>query len=214
MDELDLLKKDWKKNDSQFPKVSEQEIYAMLHKKSSSIVKWIFIISVLEIILWTTISILTADENYFKTLKDYHIDTLMDVFTAVNYVVIACFIFLFYRNFRNINTTDNVKSLMKNILRTRKTVQYYIWYNLGMIGLTFIIIMTATFRYDARINEIVEKSSAGGDGNTLFWIVLIGFTFIFFVVFFSLFWLFYRLIYGYLLRRLHKNFEELKKIDF
>lgn len=212
MDELDLLKKDWKKNDTQYPKISEQEIYAMLHQKSSSIVKWIFIISVLEILLWSVISYFTADENYFKTLENYHIDTLMKVFTFVNYAVIAVFIFLFYKNFKSINTTDSVKSLMKSILKTRKTVQYYIWYNLGMIGLTFIIIMIATFKYDNRINEIAVKAS-GSDSNTLFWIVLIGFTFIFFVIIFGLFWLFYRLIYGFLLRRLHKNFEELKKID-
>lgn len=212
MDELDLLKKDWKKNDTQYPKISEQEIYAMLHQKSSSIVKWIFIISVLEILLWSVISYFTADENYFKTLENYHIDTLMKVFTFVNYAVIAVFIFLFYKNFKSINTTDSVKSLMKSILKTRKTVQYYIWYNLGMIGLTFIIIMIATFKYDNRINEIAVKAS-GSDSNTLFWVVLIGFTFIFFVIIFGLFWLFYRLIYGYLLRRLHKNFEELKKID-
>lgn len=212
MDELDLLKKDWKKNDTQYPKISEQEIYAMLHQKSSSIVKWIFIISVLEIMLWTVISYFTADENYFKTLENYHIDTLMKVFTFVNYVVIGVFIFLFYKNFKRINTTDSVKSLMKSILKTRKTVQYYIWYNLGMIGLTFIIIMIATFKYDNRINEIAVKAS-GSDSNTLFWVVLIGFTFIFFVIIFGLFWLFYRLIYGYLLRRLHKNYEELKKID-
>jgi len=184
----------------------------MLHKRSSSIVKWMFIISVLEIVLWSAISFLTADENYFKTLEKYHIDTVMSVFTIVNYVVIAGFIYLFYKNFKSINTNDSVKSLMNSILKTRKTVQYYIWYNLGMIGLTFFIIMAATFKYDNRINEIVSKTS-GGDGNTLFWVVIIGFTFIFFVVIFGLFWLFYRLIYGFLLRRLHKNYEELKKID-
>ncbi|HSD15214.1 MAG TPA: hypothetical protein VLB74_11245 [Flavobacterium sp.] len=212
MDELDLLKKDWKKNEPQFPKISEQDIYAMLHKKSSSIVKWIFIISVLEIILWSVISFLTSDDTYFKTLENYHIETLMNVFTVVNYVVIAVFIYLFYKNFRSINANDSVKSLMNSILKTRKTVQYYIWYNLGMIGLTFIIIMVATFKYDARINELVNKAAESG-GDNLFWIVIVGFTFIFFVVIFGLFWLFYRLIYGYLLRRLHQNFEELKKID-
>lgn len=212
MDELDLLKKDWKKNDTQFPKVSEQEIYAMLHQKSSSIVKWIFVISVLEILLWSAISYFTADENYFKTLENYHIDTLMKVFTFVNYGVIAVFIFLFYKNFKSINTTDSVKSLMKSILKTRKTVQYYIWYNLSMIGLTFLVIMIATFKYDNRINEIAVKAS-GSDSNTLFWVVLFGFTILFFAIIFGLFWLFYRLIYGYLLRRLHKNYEELKKID-
>jgi hypothetical protein len=211
MDELDLLKKDWKKNEPHYPEVSEQAIYEMLHKKSSSIVKWIFIISVLEILLWSAVSILTADENYFKTLEKYHIGTVMNIFTIVNYVVIAGFIYLFYKNFKSIDTNDSVKLLMNSILKTRKTVQYYIWYNLGMIGLTFFIIMAATFKYDDRINEMISKT--GSDGNTLFWIVIVGFTFIFFAVIFGLFWLFYRLIYGFLLSRLHKNYEELKKID-
>ena len=48
MKELDLLKKDWQKNDA-FEQVSEVDIYKMLHKKSSSIVKWIFIISILDL---------------------------------------------------------------------------------------------------------------------------------------------------------------------
>ena len=46
MKELDLLKKDWKKNSDSFEQISEKEIYKMIHKKSSSIVKWILIISI------------------------------------------------------------------------------------------------------------------------------------------------------------------------
>ena len=53
MKELDLLKKDWKKNSDSFEQISEKEIYKMIHKKSSSIVKWILIISILEISFWT-----------------------------------------------------------------------------------------------------------------------------------------------------------------
>ena len=49
MKELDLLKKDWKKNAASFVQVSENEIYKMIHKKSSSVVKWIFMISVIEL---------------------------------------------------------------------------------------------------------------------------------------------------------------------
>lgn len=52
MDELELLKKDWQKDDNNYPKKSYNEIYKMILKKSSSIVKWIFIISILEFILW------------------------------------------------------------------------------------------------------------------------------------------------------------------
>ena len=39
MDELELLKKDWQKNNNTFEKKSSSDLYAMLHKKSSSIVK-------------------------------------------------------------------------------------------------------------------------------------------------------------------------------
>ena len=56
MDELELLKKDWQKEDSKYPKLSYDEIYRMILSKSSSIVKWIFIISLLEFAFWTLIS--------------------------------------------------------------------------------------------------------------------------------------------------------------
>ncbi|MPT33752.1 MULTISPECIES: hypothetical protein [Flavobacterium] len=212
MEELDLLKKDWKKNEHSFPKITEQEIYAMLHKKSSSIVKWIFIISILEMIAWSLISFFTADENYLKTLESYHIKTLVTTFTVINYIVIFSFIFLFYRNFKSINTTDSVKSLMKNILKTRKTVQYYIWYNLVMIGIIFITMMVATCIYDERFNRMSGQFE-GNDQGMLFWMMILGFTIVFFGLFVGVIWLFYRLVYGFLLRRLYKNYEELKKID-
>lgn len=43
MDELELLKKDWQSNRTEYPELSYDEIYKMSHAKSSSIVKWIFI---------------------------------------------------------------------------------------------------------------------------------------------------------------------------
>ena len=47
MDELELLKKDWQRNSGDYPELSYDEIYKMSHAKSSSIVKWIFIICLL-----------------------------------------------------------------------------------------------------------------------------------------------------------------------
>ena len=49
MEELDLLKRAWQKDSHSYEQISEVEIYKMLHKKSSSIVKWILIISLLEL---------------------------------------------------------------------------------------------------------------------------------------------------------------------
>ena len=51
MDDLDLLKEDWKKQEKSLPHLSYNEIYKMIWKKSSSIVKWIFVISILEFLL-------------------------------------------------------------------------------------------------------------------------------------------------------------------
>ena len=140
MDELELLKKDWKKQESSFQQISENEIYGMLHKGSSSIVKWIMIISVLELVLWASISFFTADEEYFNTLKMYHLDTVMPIISVINYGVILFFIYLFFKNYRTINTTDTVKQLMQSILKTRKTVKYYVWYNLAMAAFSFILV--------------------------------------------------------------------------
>ena len=70
MDELELLKKDWKKNDAQFKQVSENEIYGMLHKSSSSIVKWIFIISIVEFLILRLMDLsLFFDENLKNKLN-------------------------------------------------------------------------------------------------------------------------------------------------
>lgn len=213
MDELELLKKDWKKQEGSFHQISENEIYGMLHRGSSSIVKWIMIISVLELLLWLSISFLTADEQYFKTLELYHLDTLMPIVSVINYGVIIFFIFLFFKNYKAINTTDNVKQLMQNILKTRKTVKYYVWYNLGMTAISMIIVFIFQFMYDPSINKMINNASSNIDPNTFYCIMLLVYAVVI-IVFIGLIWLFYRLLYGILMRRLQKNYDELKKIDY
>ena len=211
-EELDLLKKAWKKDPHVYEQVTENQIYKMIHKRSSSIVKWILMISIAEFLLWSVIGLFFVDENYLKTLEMYHIETLFKVISVLNYAVVIFFIFMFYKNFKTISTTDTVKKLMNSIIKTRKTVQYYIWYNLGMFAFIFIIVVISQIIYDPNINSLIDSTK---DVNPqVFWII-IGLTyFVLFALTFGLFWLFYRLIYGFLMKRLHKNFEELKKIDF
>ncbi len=213
MDELELLKKDWKKQEGSFHQISEKEIYGMLHKGSSSIVKWIMIISVLELLLWLSISFLTADDQYFKTLELYHLDTFMPIMSIISYGVILFFIFLFFKNYKAINTTDNVKQLMQNILKTRKTVKYYVWYNLAMTAISMIIVFIFRFLYDPSINKMIDNASSNIDPKTFYCIMLLVYAVVI-VVFIGLIWLFYRLLYGILIRRLQKNYDELKKIDY
>jgi hypothetical protein len=213
MDELEILKRDWKKKENSFNQVSEKEIYSMLHKTSSSIVKWILIISILEILLWSSITFLTADDEYFKTLEMYHLNTIMPIITFVNYAVILVFIYLFYKNYKAINTTESVKALMQNILKTRKTVKYYVGYNIGMAVFGFVLVFIFQFLYDPNIRTMTDKVSESMNSN-LFILLIIMIYAVIIAVFVGVIWLFYKLLYGILMRRLQKNYNELSKIDF
>ena len=211
MDELELLKKDWKNNNAQFKQVSENEIYGMLHKSSSSIVKWIFIISILEIVLWTSLGFLTNNDSYWQMLNKYHLKTFMLVISIINYVVIVYFIYRFYSNYKKINATDSVNQLLKNILNSRKTVKQYVNYNLLIIGFILIVAFAAQTMYEPKLQEIINKF--GADSNKGY-VIVFGIYFVFILVFTFIIWLFYRLIYGFLMRRLKQNYNELQKIEY
>ena len=208
MKELDLLKKDWQQNNT-FEQVSEVDIYKMLHTKSSSIVKWIFIISILEILLWTLISVFFNTDDYLKSIKHEELNVYFEALTYFNYAVILVFIYLFYKNYVAISTTVSTKQLMKDILKTRKTVQCYVWYNLGMVGLSMMLGFFMAFTYNPEVVILMDKV----DNNTKFMVVTIAIFVLIIAVFLGIFWLFYRLLYGILLRRLYANYKELKKID-
>ncbi|WP_353170857.1 hypothetical protein [Flavobacterium sp.] len=205
MDELELLKKDWKKNDGQFKQVSENEIYGMLHKSSSSIVKWIFIISILEIIILRLFDLsMFFDGNYINKLKQIHIYNSLEFITIINIIVSGCFIFLFYKNIKQISSTSSVSDLMKDIIKTRKIVKYYVWYNLIIAGITGVIVIYFQSKYDANLSVLLEKYE--------YLFVISCALLVMFLIF--VFYLFYKLLYGFLLRRLKRNYNELQKIEY
>lgn len=213
IDELDLLKKDWKRNENSFTQVSEQEIYKMIRKRSSSIVKWILIISIAEVLFWSLLNVVFVDENYFKTLEMYHLSSFFKVFTVVGYVVIFGFIYLFYKNFKTISATDTVQQLMRSIIKTRKAVQYYVWYNLAMLAFTFVLVAVFQVMYDPTINDAIQRASNGAHPDKIWWIIGISYTLLFLLLF-GFFWIFYRIIYGFFMKRLLSNYKELQKLDF
>ena len=204
MEELDLLKKDWKKNESSFEQISEGAIYKMIHQKSSSIVKWILIISILEMLLWTGISVFYNTDEYLLKFHSQKIIDYSRYLTVFNYIVVTFFIYMFYKNYKAISIITSTKQLMNDILKTRKTVQYYVWYNLVMIVISMIIGFLLVFSVDPRMHELTTKHNG-----LLFMIV---FCVVCTAIIFGLFWLFYKLIYGILLKRLYKNYKELKKM--
>lgn len=211
MDELELLKKDWQKQDANYPKLSYDEIYNMLWKKSSSIVKWIFVISILEFLFWGIVTIFFADNEYWNEMERLHLKEFTIVSYIVSYGITFFFIYRFYRNYKKISATDNASILMQNILRTRKTVKYYIGYVLISTAVTSLVFTYFAFNFHAENTQVEEVSKY--TFTLTQWAIFLGIMALFLILLLGLVWVFYRLLYGILLKRLNKNYKELKKLD-
>tara|TARA_R110002072_G_scaffold16233_1_gene63760 strand:+ start:62826 stop:63473 length:648 start_codon:yes stop_codon:yes gene_type:complete len=214
MDVLDTLKKQWQEREQQFPKLSYDDIYSMLLKKSSSVVKWIFIISVCEFLFWILISFVVPDSSR-EFNEQMGLKTAFTIIGVINYIIFAFFLFIFYKNYRTIKVTATVKQLMESILKTRKTVNYFVYYNVISTALLFIAINIYYFLHKEELTKFLSKSYEGygsipQDKATM---VFFGAQIIVGAVFIGLLILFYYVVYGFLLRRLKRNYRELKKIE-
>lgn len=216
MDELELLKKDWQRKGEDLPKLSFDEIYRMLWKRSSSIVKWIFYISIIELVFWIIMSGLPF---FWKSVQIKFSQTYGNgeqsfvIFSSVfGVLVVLIFIYHLFKAYRSISTVDSVKTLMESILRTRRIVRYYVVYNLIMAVVLTLYTFYSLFTHDERTIQLLDTVKENGS-ELRFWLIsgLIVLTGIGFMV--GAIWVFYRLVYGILLKRLNKNYKELKRLE-
>jgi len=205
---LDKYKEAWKNQDSKDLKYSYNDIQEMLHKKSSSIVKWIFYISLIEFCFWIVISF-AFDTDWNTINVKSRLYMLLGILTAINYIIIVLFIALFYKNYKTISVSSNAQKLMKDILKTRKTVYYYVLYNVGMLIFGFIVVMYYIFTSVDFLNQLQTARPESSLNSSLTLAILISIVLIAIIVGFLL--VFYRLIYGVLLKRLKQNYKELSE---
>ena len=203
MEELELLKKSWnKKNTANFTK---DEIYKMILKKSSSSVKWIFIVSIIELCL--------VISGIFVSPKDYDElklpDWIENTVTLSSLLIVLVFLFKFYRNYKKINTSNSIKQLLNNIIKTRNTVKQFVVINISLAALLMIFgfsyILTSPIGVN---NEVIFELTKTKD-----YIILGLIIFITTAISVSLLLLVYYIFYGLLMKRLNKNYKELKRLD-
>ncbi|HCE55786.1 MAG TPA: hypothetical protein DER05_12625 [Lutibacter sp.] len=210
MDELEFLRKDWKKQGSDFPKLSYNEIYKMIHKKSSSIVKWIFIICIAEFLFWGLIT-LSIPESTFAIYEKFNLNTFLFIAQGLHYMVVFFFIYLFYKNYKTISVVDNTGLLMKNILKTRKTVNYYVYYNITLYILLSIILNIVMFSHPDILLENMMPKNATLDSDRFLGIMIVV-QIVVLLAMCAIIWAYYRIIYGILLKKLNRNFKELESM--
>src|SRR5690606_13877548 len=171
-------------------------------------------ISIGEIILWTCLALLVPESSR-KFTNDIGLKEIMIVVNILYYAVFIFFIILFYRNYAKISTTDSIKDLMGNIIRRRRTVKCFMLYNI--LGTCMMTLGLNIFYYTNRdrVFQLMVKDYGvlstmdQEQFITMFFLV----QFIIAAILIGLIVLFYRLVYGTLLRRLKSNYQELKKIE-
>lgn len=214
MDELDLLKKDWQKKEEHLPKLSYDAIHKMTWKKSSSVVKWILIISLLELVLPNLLLLLPVGTDDWSTENLGLMSNYYKGFSIFYYIVVCYFIFQFYKRYKEISVLDNSKNLMRKIIKTRKTVKHYVIFCLAMILVFFAIFIISFYVNDTILlsfEGIADKAKEVPLAKlkvAAAWVFALGG--IAFAVFMGGV---YFLLYGLLLRKLKSNYSELRRLE-
>ncbi|WP_435415150.1 hypothetical protein [Polaribacter aestuariivivens] len=201
MDLLENYKKAWDNQPEEVSKFSELEIYKLAHSKSSSIVKWIFIIGILEFVVLNSMYFFVDMDEAYAEYKKIGLENFIHYSQILAYVIIFYFLGMFYLNYKKISTSDSTRVLMKKIIKTRKTVRNYVIFNLSYMALIMFIVMAA------EINLKFE------DLNTKQILLIVLLTLVLTLVILGGLWLFYQLLYGILLRKLNRNYKEIAKLD-
>ncbi|MCV6630903.1 MAG: hypothetical protein OIF50_13715 [Flavobacteriaceae bacterium] len=219
MEELDLLKKDWQAKKHTASPLSGTDIKRMLHSRSSSIVKYILIISLLELLFPYLILLISAFTGYNNPetdlLKAIRLEPFYIAINIIAHIVAIYFIYLFYINYKNIRLDSDVKTLMKIILKTRKVVKTYILISLCLIMVLWIIFTAAIYIDLGSANSFIGQlhpellSENNPNIRYIYSIIVLLFGILAIAFIAGL----YFLMYGILLRKLKNNYRELKQLE-
>ena len=214
MDLLDKYKKTWGLQPKNIDKISSEEIYKMARSKSISIVKWIFILGLIEFSIGIIFMLFNTyqNQNYDMLATDLLTRKYLLYLSFLTVPFLLYFLNMFYNNYKNISVTDNTRVLMEMIKKTRRSVRNYILFNLAVIVLGSIIITFISLKNSTRDiilqNQIIDfKLNFDDDESIIIIMVIIT------VIILTVIWSFYQLIYGNLLKKINRNYKELKKLD-
>ena len=213
-DGLELLKKEWQKKEEHLPKLTYNEIHKMIWKKSSSIVKWILIISILEFTLPHLLYLVPSFQENMEIYDKLGLHDIIIGFTIFSYCVAFYFIIQFYRRYKEISVLDNSKNLMRKIIRTRTTVKHYIIYSLSMILVIVIMMIIGVYLNDdifSIFSELQEKAK-NISAEKLKISLMIGMG-VMGILLTAVMGGIYFLLYGLLLRKLNRNYKDLKQLE-
>jgi hypothetical protein len=210
--DLDKLKESWNKQEVESTPISKEDIHKMAHSKSSSIVKWIFIIGISEFAFWMILNAIVSKLSVMDAYKELNLMQFLDVVYYINIVVVVAFLYYFYRNYTAISTIDSTKNLMSNIIKTRRTVKYYVNYNVLGAVILMVIFNIKIINTPNGIETMLALEGVTLEESKLLTVYIVSQVISIVFVFLFLFG-FYYLLYGRLLKKLNRNHKELDKLE-
>lgn len=201
MDLLDKYKKIWNNHPKDTREFSSEEIYKLAHSKSSSIVKWIFIIGLIEFVVLNSSCFFIDMSEALSMYKKMGLINFIYYSQIIFYIIVFYFLITFYKNYKKISTTDSIKTLMTKIIKTRKTVRNYVLFNLSYFVLIMIVVTIASI--NTNFDNLSHKEI----------LIITIITIVITVLILAVLWLFYQLLYGILLRKLNTNYKKLADLN-
>ncbi len=216
--DLDSFKKTWQEQPVQ-QKYGDHDILKMLNRKSRNYVKYIFWISVAEFLFFTVIGLFyiiqgNESNSFISILEKLGIQKTSEMETDFDHIyltlkilslsVTAYFVYKFYQNYRDIRIEENLKRFILKIIQFRKTVNAFILINIALL-IAFTSIFTVFVFYIVNsqhiqiTNSMITGFITGIIISTVFTVLIV--------------WLYYRVVYGIIIKKLGRNLKQLQEID-
>lgn len=216
--DLDNFKKTWQEQDKQ-SKYSNADILKMLNQKSRNYVKYILWISIAEFLLFggTTIFYMIYDDgsdNIIKLMSRLGIvenQTIKADMAHLNFfikllslVITGVFVVVFYKNYKKINLEANIKQFILQILQFKNTVKLFISTNIILL-VVFNLLIAGFIFSNVQKQEIHLQSHD-------WWVAIL--TILATTLFsLALIYIYYKIFYGIILKKLSKNLRQLQKME-
>ncbi|WP_426479737.1 beta-carotene 15,15'-monooxygenase [Chryseobacterium sp. CBSDS_008] len=216
--DLDSFKKTWQEQAVQ-PKYDNKEILQMLNRKSRNYIKYIFWISVVELLFFSVFGLFyffpeEESDSFRKMLERLGAQEAPEAENNFGYaylaikvlslLITAYFVLKFYQNYRKIKIEENLKGLITRIIKFKTTVNAFIL-------ISIVLLLIFTFVLIAFIFYILDSQNIQPSGSNLT-IIIVGIV-VSTLLAISMIWLYYRLVYGTIIKKLDKNLKQLKEID-
>ncbi len=216
--DLDNFKKTWQEEPTQ-PRYESKEIESMLNKSSRNYVKYILWISAVEFLLIfvanTYYTFLGEDTTDLMSVLrklgitdsagfENNIAQFYLILKVASILLTGVFVVLFYQNYRKIEVESNLKNLILQIIRFKRIVQLFILANIVLVILFTLIL--GIFTFTALAEQNVQLTNPTIIGFVCGLLLTMGISVV-------LIWIYYRVVYGFILRRLGRNLEQLQNIE-